>query len=166
MLSAMCTLLNQYGKDNFKPIMKESFNNITHTNNSVTEKLFGVLPSCVWIVFLPLLLMGGQLCPKKYSFLLRRNCCPHNKTVFQFRISEKPPLKPLNPPLTLCECCRQCAPSLINTVKIISNQSWRKVSITLHIQTIVLLRNCSVMTFKRRSKTFLCPHYFVYCRNQ
>jgi hypothetical protein len=40
MLSAMCTLLNQYGKDNFKPIMKESFNNITHTNNSVTEKLF------------------------------------------------------------------------------------------------------------------------------
>jgi hypothetical protein len=35
------TLLNQYGKDNFKPIMKESFNNITHTNNSVTEKLFG-----------------------------------------------------------------------------------------------------------------------------
>jgi hypothetical protein len=31
MLSAMCTLLNQYGKDNFKPIMKESFNNITHT---------------------------------------------------------------------------------------------------------------------------------------
>ena len=41
MLSAMCTLLNQYGKDNFKTIMKESFNNITHTNNSVTEKLFG-----------------------------------------------------------------------------------------------------------------------------
>ena len=41
MLSAMCTLLNQYGKDNFKPIMKESFNNITHTDNSVTEKLFG-----------------------------------------------------------------------------------------------------------------------------
>jgi hypothetical protein len=41
MFSAMCTLLNQYGKDNFKPIMKESFNNITHTNNSVTEKLFG-----------------------------------------------------------------------------------------------------------------------------
>ena len=41
MLSAMCTLLNKYGKDNFNPIMKESFNNITHTNNSVTEKLFG-----------------------------------------------------------------------------------------------------------------------------
>jgi hypothetical protein len=45
-------------------------------------------------------LMGGQLCPKHYSFLLRRNFCPHNKTVFQFRIKEKPPLKPLNPPLT------------------------------------------------------------------
>ena len=41
MLSALCTLLNQYGKDNFKPIMKESFKKITHTNNSVTEKLFG-----------------------------------------------------------------------------------------------------------------------------
>jgi hypothetical protein len=40
MLSALCTLLIQYGKDNFKPIMKESFNKITHTNNSVTEKLF------------------------------------------------------------------------------------------------------------------------------
>jgi hypothetical protein len=97
--------------------------------------------------------MGGQLCPKNYSFLLRRNCCPHNKTVFQSRIKEKPPLKPLNPPLTqlpeslsskldmrqhlrknhlnplricvrpqmVCECCRQCAPSLINTVRIISN---------------------------------------------
>jgi hypothetical protein len=39
MLSALCTLLIQYGKDNFKPIMKESFNKITHTNNSVTEKL-------------------------------------------------------------------------------------------------------------------------------
>ena len=41
MLSALCTLLNiQYGNDNFKPIMKESFHKITHTNNSVTEKLF------------------------------------------------------------------------------------------------------------------------------
>jgi len=40
MLSASCTLLNQYRKDNFKPIMKGSFKKITYTNNSVTDKLF------------------------------------------------------------------------------------------------------------------------------
>ena len=45
---------------------------------------------------------------------------------------------------------------MFNTVKIISNQTRRKLSRKLHIpvQTIVLLRNCSVVTFKRRLKTF------------
>jgi hypothetical protein len=37
---------------------------------------------------------------RKTSDGLRMLSAPHNKTVFQFRISEKPPLKPLNPPLT------------------------------------------------------------------
>ncbi|XP_071126837.1 uncharacterized protein [Mytilus edulis] len=41
MFAASYTQLNQYRKENFKPIMIGKFKKLTYTNNSVSDKLFG-----------------------------------------------------------------------------------------------------------------------------
>ncbi|CAC5388760.1 unnamed protein product [Mytilus coruscus] len=41
MFAASYTQLNQYRKENFKPIMVGKFKKLTYTNNSVSDKLFG-----------------------------------------------------------------------------------------------------------------------------
>ena len=41
MVAASYTQLNQYRKDNFKPVLTGKFKKLTFTNNSVTDQLFG-----------------------------------------------------------------------------------------------------------------------------
>ncbi|CAC5357999.1 unnamed protein product [Mytilus coruscus] len=41
MFAASYTKLNQYRKENFKPVMVGKFKRLTYTNNSVSDKLFG-----------------------------------------------------------------------------------------------------------------------------